>query len=138
MIKLKITMNDIDKEKDLLEFVEKVFIKRNWDLFLSLVLEIDKDQLIELINKKIVDQISQKIKLYILAEKNTPEFKDLLNENRIESYDTSYNQKTVNFSDITNFDSIDDLLLNILDFNKQKGLIPTIVQDLDNNILMLA
>ena len=59
-------MNDIGMERELPEFIEEVFIKRNWDLFLSLVLAVDKEQLLELINKKIISPISQKIDLYIL------------------------------------------------------------------------
>ena len=54
MIILKIDMNDIGMERELPEFIEEVFIKRNWDLFLSLVLAVDKEQLLELINKKII------------------------------------------------------------------------------------
>ncbi|NVM37859.1 MAG: bifunctional phosphoribosyl-AMP cyclohydrolase/phosphoribosyl-ATP diphosphatase HisIE [Candidatus Lokiarchaeota archaeon] len=37
-----------------------------------------------------------------------------------------------------NYSLIDDSLLNILDFDKGHGLIPTIVQDQDNTVLMLA
>ena len=57
MIILKIDMNDIGMERELPEFIEEVFIKRNWDLFLSLVLAVDKEQLLELINKKIINLI---------------------------------------------------------------------------------
>jgi phosphoribosyl-ATP pyrophosphohydrolase/phosphoribosyl-AMP cyclohydrolase len=138
MIKLKIDMNDMESVGDLFEFIEEVFIKRNWDLFLSLVLEIDKDQLIELINKKSIDQISQKIDMDIQIKEKTTELKSLLNNYRIGIFNPNNNQKLLNLNSETNFDSIDNLLLDTLDFEKQKGLIPTIVQDLDNIVLMLA
>ena len=138
MIILKIDMNDIGMERELPEFIEEVFIKRNWDLFLSLVLAVDKEQLLELINKKIISPISQKIDLYILIEENDTELNNLLKKSGIEIYDSKNSYKIINFRDITNFNSIDDLLIKTLDFKKHQGLIPTIVQDCDNTVLMLA
>jgi phosphoribosyl-ATP pyrophosphohydrolase/phosphoribosyl-AMP cyclohydrolase len=138
MIKLKIDMNDMESVGDLLEFIEEVFIKRNWDLFLSLVLEIDNEQLIELLNANIIDQISQKIDIDLEAKENNTELKSLLNKYRIGVFNPNNNQKFISLNNETNLESIDNLLLDTLDFEKQKGLIPTIVQDLDNIVLMLA
>jgi phosphoribosyl-ATP pyrophosphohydrolase len=138
MKKLKIDMNDMESVGDLLEFIEKVFIKRNWDLFLSLVIDIDKEQLIELLNKKVIDQISKKIDMDIQIKENNDEVKYLLNEFGIGIISPNNDQKFICLNKDTNLDSIDNLLLDTLDFDKQKGLIPTIVQDLDNIVLMLA
>lgn len=131
-------MNDIEKDRDLLEFIEEVFIKRNWDLFLSLVLEIDKNQLNELLNNGVIDQLSTKIDLYIQIQEDDIQFKSLLKDYGIEILSPNSAQNIINLNDNTNFEFIDDLLLNSLDFQKENGLIPTIVQDLNNTVLMLA
>jgi len=124
--------------RDLPEFIQEVFIKRNWDLFLSLVIEIDKEQLIELINQEIIAQISREIDLYIRIEEDNNELKGMLKQYGINIFYPSSDQKVINLNKEANFESIDNLLLESLDFKKQNGLIPTIVQDLNNTVLMLA
>jgi len=128
----------MEKGMALPEFIEEVFIKRNWDLFLSLVIEIDKEQLIELIDKKIINQISHKVDLYIQIEEDNNELKGLLKKYGIEIFYPDYDQKVIDLNYYINYESIDNLLLKTLDFKKQNGLIPTIVQDLNNTVLMLA
>lgn len=124
--------------RDLPEFIQEVFIKRNWDLFLSLVVEIDKEQLIELINQEILAQISREIDLYIRIEEDNNELKRMLKQYGINIFYPSSDQKVINLNNEANFESIDNLLLESLDFKKKNGLIPTIVQDVNNTVLMLA
>lgn len=131
-------MNDMEMDRDLPNFIEEVFIKRNWDLFLSLVIEIDKEQLIELIDKEIINQISHKIDFYVQIAEYNNELKSLLKKYGIEIFYPDYDQKVINLNNYINYESIDNLLLKTLDFKKQNGLIPTIVQDLNNTVLMLA
>jgi len=128
----------MEMDRDLPNFIEEVFIKRNWDLFLSLVVEIDKEQLIELIDKEILNQISHKIDFYVRIAEYNNELKGLLKKYGIEIFYPDYNQKVINLDKYINYESIDNLLLKTLDFKKQNGLIPTIVQDLNNTVLMLA
>ena len=131
-------MNDIGMDRDLPQFIEEVFIKRNWDLFLSLVLELDKDQFIELIDNEIIDQFSEKIDLYIQIEEDNSEFESLLKSYGLKTFSSKSGQKIFTLNHNTNFEIIDNHLLNTLNFRKENGLIPTIVQDVNKTVLMLA
>jgi phosphoribosyl-ATP pyrophosphohydrolase/phosphoribosyl-AMP cyclohydrolase len=104
------------------------------------VLKVNKQDLDRLNSINNFKEISQNLDLRFEVDDNQNERKKLL-------YKRGYKvitQSTINSYEIIYFDSkkefslIDDILLNILDYEKGLGLIPTIVQDQSNTVLMLA
>ncbi|MFW9988332.1 MAG: bifunctional phosphoribosyl-AMP cyclohydrolase/phosphoribosyl-ATP diphosphatase HisIE [Candidatus Odinarchaeota archaeon] len=140
MIILKINMKDMKTVGSLKEFIDGVYIKRNWDLFITLVLETSKESLIALIKSDMLKRASKKVKIWSNSEINKKELNNLLTENRMTKYNpqSHKNDKILSFDSIKDYSVIDNILFKILDFDKGNGLIPTIVQDLDDNVLMLA
>ena len=141
MLILKVGMENLEKVGGIAQFIKDVFLKRNWDLSFTLVLKInEQDFNTVVINNNNLKEISQNLDLRFEIEEGQDGMKKML-------YKTGYNTITLstqNRSEIINFDSkmnyslIDNSLLNILDFEKGLGLIPTIVQDQNNMVLMLA
>jgi len=141
MLILKVEEKDLEPVGGIIQFIKEVFLKRNWDMILTLVLKINERDFDTLItNNENLKEISRNLDLRFEIEEAQNEMKKLV-------YKKSY--KTISLSlsnqyEIINFDSkmkyslIDNSLLNILDFKKGLGLIPTIVQDQNNTVLMLA
>ena len=139
MLLLKVNLNDMVLVGGLKEFIDNVFIKRNWDTFLSIVLEANKNILITLIKDGIVKKVSKRVDLWVSLENNQKDLKNLLVNNGIKLANLgSSNNKIINFNPRTDYSIIDNLLFDILDFEKGGGLIPTVIQDQNRNVLMLA
>jgi len=140
MLILKMDIKDMEPVGGLPKFIDGVFLNRNWDLFLTLCLKGRKGSIIELIKNGTLKSASEKVKILVSVEPDQKELNDILIKNGISPIDLrdfrSY--KVVDFDLTIDYLSIDNLLYNILDFEKSNGLIPTIVQDHDNNVLMLA
>ncbi|MFX1365326.1 MAG: bifunctional phosphoribosyl-AMP cyclohydrolase/phosphoribosyl-ATP diphosphatase HisIE [Promethearchaeota archaeon] len=140
MIILKINMKDMETVGGLKEFIDGVFTKRNWDLFITLVLEANKESLITLIKDDMLKMVSNKVKIWINSENNQKELINLITEKGMTIYNSEShkNDEVLSLDSIKDYSSIDNILFKILDFDKANGLIPTIVQDLNDNVLMLA
>jgi len=141
MLILKVEIKDIELLGGITQFIKIVFLKRNWDVFLTLVLKVNKQDFYRLnINDNNLKEISQNLDLRFEIDDGQNEMKKLLYKR---GYKTiillSPNRyEIIYFNSKMNYSLIDDSLLNILDFDKGNGLIPTIVQDQNNTVLMLA
>jgi phosphoribosyl-ATP pyrophosphohydrolase/phosphoribosyl-AMP cyclohydrolase len=140
MLILKVEIKYIQPAGGLREFIEEVFIKRNWDLYLTLVLKANKENLIALVENEALKNALKQIELFVELKNNQRKLKSLLIKNGLKSFNLKNfsGNKIINFDSTMDYSFIDNLLINILDFEKCNGLIPTIIQDKHNNVLMLA
>lgn len=140
MLILKIDMKDLEQIGGLREFIEEVFIKRGWDLYVTLILKANNNSIIALIKDGTLKDVSKKVELGICLEPKQKELKSLLKKHGINGFEHgSYNEnEIINFNSKMDYSLIDNRLFTILNFKKSNGLIPTVVQDQNNNVLMLA
>ncbi len=140
MLILKIDMKDLEQIGGLREFIDGVFIKRGWDLYITLIFKANNNSITALIKDGTLKDASKKIELGINLEPNQKELKSLLKKHGINSLELeSYNEnEIINFNLKMDYSLIDNQLVTILNFEKSNGLIPTVVQDQNNNVLMLA
>ncbi|MHA2287435.1 MAG: bifunctional phosphoribosyl-AMP cyclohydrolase/phosphoribosyl-ATP diphosphatase HisIE [Promethearchaeota archaeon] len=140
MLILKVEMNDIENVGGIAQFIKEIFIKRNWDVFLTLVLKIKKQDFDLLDINNNLEEISQNLDLRFEIDDSQDELKKLLYKKGYKTVTFALPNRNViiDFDSKMNYSLIDDSLLDILDFDKGLGLIPTIVQDLNNTVLMLA
>jgi phosphoribosyl-ATP pyrophosphohydrolase len=141
MLILKVEMKDLEQVGGITQFIKEVFLKRNWDVFLTLMLKVTKREVNSLItNNNYLKEISQKLDLRFEISDSQCEIKKLLENKgyKIITLSSQNRYEVINFDSKLDYSLIDDCLLNILDFDKGLGLIPTIVQDKNNTILMLA
>jgi len=141
MLILIVEIKDMELVGGITQFIKEVFLKRNWDVFLTLVLKVNMQDFDRLnMNSTKLKEISQNIDLRFEIDDNQNEMKKLLFKRGYKtitlSSPTSY--EIIYFNSEMNYSLIDDSLLNKLDFEKGLGLIPTIVQDQNNTVLMLA
>jgi len=138
MILLKINNNDIEKFGGLEKLVNEVIYPRNWDLFVTLVLELDKDYILKMIKTGILRNVCERIDIWINSKDQTLR-KELL-KNRVKRVKFVFKEDDI----ILELDStksllnIDSSIIEMLNFEKMNGLIPTVVQDEDGIVLMLA
>ena len=141
MLILKVEMKDMELVGGITQFIKEIFLKRNWDVFLTLVFKVNKQDFDKLnTDNNDLKEISQKLDLRFEIDDSQNEMKELLYKKGYKyitlSSPNSY--EIIYFDSKMNYSLIDDSLLNILDFEKGVGLIPTIVQDQSNTVLMLA
>lgn len=138
MLILKAELKDMNLVGGITQFVEDVFIKRNWDVFLTLVVEITLSDF-DILNSNL-KEISRNIDLRFEIDNGQSEMKKQLFKRGFKTITLSLpnNYEIIYFNSKMNYSLIDDSLLKILDFKKGLGLIPTIVQDQNNTVLMLA
>lgn len=122
------------------QFIKEVFLKRNWDVFLTLVIKVNKQDFDILNMNNNLKEISQNLDLRLEIDDGQNEMKKLVYKRGYKTIILSSpnHYEIIYFNSKMNYSLIDDSLLNILDFDKGHGLIPTIVQDQDNTVLMLA
>lgn len=141
MLILKVEFKDMERVGGIVQFTKEVFLKRNWDVFLMLMLKIDMEvlKILSSYPKKFVE-ISKNIDLRFEVDDNQNEVKKQLHKDGLKAIASSslYSHEIIHFNSKMDYSLIDNRLLEILDFEKGKGLIPTIVQDVDNTVLMLA
>jgi phosphoribosyl-ATP pyrophosphohydrolase len=141
MLILKMEMKDMDLVGGFTQFIKEVFLKRNWDVFLTLVLKVNKQDFDRLnMNNTKLKEISQSIDLRFEIDDGQNEMKKLLFKRGYKTITLSSPScyEFFYFNSEMNYSLVDDILLNKLDFDKELGLIPTIVQDQNNTVLMLA
>ncbi len=140
MLILKVEIKDMELVGGLAEFIDGVFIKRNWDLYLTLVLKADNESLIALVKDGTLQNSSKKIELGISLETNQKELKSLLIKRGIKIFklQSHTDNEIIDFNSKMDYSFIDNLLFKILNFKKCNGLIPTVVQEQNKNVLMLA
>jgi len=141
MLILKVEKKDLEPVGGITQFIKEVFLKRNWDVIFTLVLKINEQDFDTLIgNNKNLKEISQNIDLRFEINEAQNEMKKLLYKKgyKLISLSLPNQYEIINFESKMNYSLIDNSLLNILDFKKGSGLIPTIVQDQNNTVLMLA
>ncbi len=141
MLILKVEKKDLEPVGGITQFIKEVFLKRNWDVIFTLVLKINEQDFNTLIgNNKNLKEISQNLDLRFEIKEAQNEMKKLLYKKgyKLISLSLPNRYEIINFESKMNYSLIDNSLLNILDFKKGSGLIPTIVQDQNNTVLMLA
>lgn len=134
-------MKDLEPVGGLTEFIKEVFLKRNWDIFLTLVIKVKKQDFDMLTtNNNDLKDISQNLDLRFELENGQNGMRKLLYKSCYKTICFSFpnRYKIINFDSKMDYSLIDDSLLKVLDFDKGLGLIPTIVQDEKNTVLMLA
>ena len=141
MLILKVEWKDMERVGGITQFIKEIFLKRNWDVFLTLVFKVNKQDFDKLnTDNNDLKEISQKLDLRFEIDDSQNEMKELLYKKGFKyitlSSPNSY--EIIYFDSKMNYSLIDDSLLNILDFEKGVGLIPTIVQDHSKIVLMLA
>jgi len=141
MLILKVETNGLESVGGITQFIKEVFLKRNWDVIFTLVLKINEQDFDTLItNNNNLKEISKNLDIRFEIDETQNKMQKLLYKR---GYDT-ITLSTQNHYEIINFDLkmdyslIDNSLLNTLDFKKGLGLVPTIVQDQNNTVLMLA
>lgn len=141
MLILKVELKDMEPVGGITQFIKEIFIKRNWDVFLTLVLKVNKQDF-DILNMDSNDlkEISQNLDLRFEINDGQNEIKKLLYEKsyKIITLSLPNRHEIILFNSKMNYSLIDDSLLCSLDFEKGLGLIPTIVQDQNNTVLMLA
>ena len=134
-------MKDMEQVGGITQFIEDIFLKRNWDVFLTLVINVTKQDF-DTLNKNIVNlkELSRNLDIKLEIDDSRKEIRELIYKSGYKTINRSLqNNYGINyFASKSNYALIDDSLLNILDFEKSSGLIPTIVQDQSGNVLMLA
>ena len=140
MLILKVEMKDLEQVGGITQFIKDVFLKRNWDVFLTLMLKVNKQDFDILNSNNNLKEIFQSLDLRLEIDDDQNELKKLVYK---EGYKTitqssANRQGVINFDSKMNYSLIDDSLPHILDFERGLGLIPTIVQDINNTVLMLA
>jgi phosphoribosyl-ATP pyrophosphohydrolase len=141
MLILKVEEKDLEPVGGIIQFIKEVFLKRNWDMILTLVLKINKRDFDTLItNNENLKEISRNLDLRFEIEEAQNEMKKLVYKKGYKTISLSLSNQyeIINFDSKMKYSLIDNSLLNILDFKKGLGLIPTIVQDQNNTVLMLA
>ena len=138
MLILKVEIKELEGVGGITQFIKEVFLKRNWDVFLTLVLEITPSDF-DILNSNL-KEISRNIDLRFEIDNGQSETKKQLFKRGFKTITLSSpnNYEIIYFNSKMNYSLIDDNLLKILDFKKGLGLIPTIVQDQNNTVLMLA
>ena len=141
MLILKVEKKDLEPVGGITQFIKEVFLKRNWDVIFTLVLKINEQDFDTLIGtNKNLKEISKSIDLRFEIKEAQNEMKKLLYKKGYKPISLSLPNRyeIITFESKMNYSLIDNSLLNILDFKKGLGLIPTIVQDQNNTVLMLA
>jgi phosphoribosyl-ATP pyrophosphohydrolase len=141
MLILKVEEKDLEPVGGIIQFIKEVFLKRNWDMILTLVLKINERDFDTLItNNENLKEISRNLDLRFEIEEAQNEMKKLVYKKGYKTISLSLSNQyeIINFDSKMKYSLIDNSLLNILDFKKGLGLIPTIVQDQNNTVLMLA
>jgi len=141
MLILKVELKDMEPVGGITQFIKEIFIKRNWDVFLTIVLKVNKQDFdILILNNDDLKEISQNLDLRFEIDDGQNEMKKQLYKRNFKTITHSLPNRyeIIYFDSKMNYSLIDDSLLNILDFEKGLGLIPTIVQDQSNTVLMLA
>ena len=138
MILLKIDNNDLERFGGLEKLIERIICRRNWDLFLTLILEIDIKQVSILIQEKIFRKVCKKIDIWVPVEEPSIAKKLLKDGVKKVRFVIQESDVILRFISKEDFLNIDTSIINTLNFNKMDGLIPTIVQDENGTILMLA
>ena len=141
MLILKVEKKDLEPVGGITQFIKEVFLKRNWDVIFTLVLKINEQDFDTLIgNNQNLKEISKSIDLRFEIKEAQNEMKKLLYKKGYKPISLSLPNRyeIITFESKMNYSLIDNSLLNILDFKKGLGLIPTIVQDQNNTVLMLA
>jgi len=141
MLILKVEEKDLEPVGGIIQFIKEVFLKRNWDMILTLVLKInERDFDILITNNENLKEISRNLDLRFEIEEAQNEMKKLVYKKGYKTISLSLSNQyeIINFDSKMKYSLIDNSLLNILDFKKGLGLIPTIVQDQNNTVLMLA
>jgi phosphoribosyl-ATP pyrophosphohydrolase len=141
MLILKVEEKDLEQAGGIIQFIKEVFLKRNWDMILTLVLKINERDFDTLItNNENLKEISRNLDLRFEIEEAQNEMKKLVYKKGYKTISLSLSNQyeIINFDSKMKYSLIDNSLLNILDFKKGLGLIPTIVQDQNNTVLMLA
>jgi len=141
MLILKVEEKDLEPVGGIIQFIKEVFLKRNWDMILTLALKINERDFDTLItNNENLKEISRNLDLRFEIEEAQNEMKKLVYKKGYKTISLSLSNQyeIINFDSKMKYSLIDNSLLNILDFKKGLGLIPTIVQDQNNTVLMLA
>jgi phosphoribosyl-AMP cyclohydrolase len=138
MILLKINNNDIEKFGGLEKLVNEVIYPRNWDLFVTLVLELDKDYILKMIKTGILRNVCERIDIWINSKDQTLRKELLKNRVKRVKFVLKKDDIILELDSTKNFLNIDKCIIEMLDFEKVHGLIPTVVQDEDGIVLMLA
>ena len=130
MILLKIDNNDMEKFGGLERLINEVVYPRNWDLFITLILK--------MIEEGILKKVGEKVDIWIKSEDQ--QLRKLLLKNRVKRVKFLLKEDDIilELNSTINFLRIDRSLIDVLNFEKMNGLIPTVVQDDYGNILMLA
>lgn len=138
MILLKINSDDIEKFGGLEKLVDEVVYPRNWDLFITLVLELDREYIIKMIETGILRNVCERIDIWINSKDQI--LKKELMKNRVKNVKIVFkdNDIILELGSTKNFLNIDRSIIEMLNFEKMDGLIPTVVQDEDGIVLMLA
>ena len=138
MILLKIDNNDMEKFGGLERLINEVVYPRNWDLFITLILEINRNYIVKMIEEGILKKVGEKVDIWIKSEDQ--QLRKLLLKNRVKRVKFVLKEDDIilELNSTINFVRIDRSLIEVLNFEKMNGLIPTVVQDDYGNILMLA
>ena len=134
-------MKDLEQVGGITQFIKDIFIKRNWDVFCTLVLKINKQDFEKLdTNRKELKELFWNLDLRFNINEDQFDLKNLLYKNgyRIITQPLPNSYEVIDFDPKMQYSFLDDRLLNLLDFDKGLGLIPTVVQDQNNTVLMLA
>jgi hypothetical protein len=65
MILLKIDNNDMEKFGGLERLINEVIYPRNWDLFITLILEINRNYIVKMIEEGILKSVCEKVDIWI-------------------------------------------------------------------------
>ena len=138
MIILKINNNDMEKFGGLEKLVDEVVYPRNWDLFITLVLELDRYYIMKMIENGILRKLGERIDIWINSKDQTLR-RELL-KNRVKRVEFVFKENDIilGLDSTKNFLNIDRSIIEILNFEKMNGLIPTVVQDEDGIVLMVG
>jgi len=71
MILLNINIGDIEKFCKISEFLENIFLKRNWDVFITLVLDGNKDQISRIIQNGLIKNICKNVSVWVIIRQST-------------------------------------------------------------------